>query len=68
MQVALNDGRLGDVLETSKDLSQPAQDAARPFLDRLNARVGVDSTLAQLEAQLKSSIAPGTAPVAKSAP
>lgn len=68
MQVALNDGRLGDVLETSKDLSQPAQDAARPFLDRLNARVGVDSTLAQLEAQLKSSIAPGAAPVAKSAP
>ncbi|MFA7306408.1 MAG: hypothetical protein WC026_07020 [Hyphomicrobium sp.] len=68
MQVALNDGRLSDVLETSKDLSQPAQDAARPFLDRLNARVGVDGTLAQLEAQLKSSIAPGAAPVAKSAP
>ncbi|AGK59933.1 hypothetical protein HYPDE_41323 [Hyphomicrobium denitrificans 1NES1] len=68
MQVALNDGRLGDVLEMSKDLSQTAQDAARPFLDRLNARVGVDSTLAQLEAQLKSSIAPGSAPTAKSAP
>ncbi len=68
MQVALNDGRIGDVLELSKDLPQPAQDAARPFLDRLNARVSVDSTLAQLEAQLKSSIAPGSAPAAKSAP
>jgi hypothetical protein len=68
MQVALNDGRLSDVLEMSKDLSPTAQDAARPFLDRLNARVGVDSTLAQLEAQLKSSIAPGSAPAAKSAP
>jgi len=68
MQVALNDGRIGDVLELSKDLPQPAQDAARPFLDRLNARVGVDSTLAQLEAQLKSSIAPGSTPAAKSAP
>jgi hypothetical protein len=68
MQVALNDGRLSDVLEMSKDLSPAAQDAARPFLDRLTARVGVDSTLAQLEAQLKSSIAPGSAPAAKSAP
>lgn len=68
MQVALNDGRIGDVLELSKDLPQQAQDAARPFLDRLNARVGVDSTLAQLEAQLKSSIAPGSTPAAKSAP
>lgn len=68
MQVALNDGRLSDVLEMSKDLSPTAQDAARPFLDRLTARVGVDSTLAQLEAQLKSSIAPGSEPAAKSAP
>jgi hypothetical protein len=68
MQVALNDGRLSDVLEMSKELPEASQDAARPFLHRLNARVGIDSTLAQLEAQLKSSIAPGSAPVAKSAP
>lgn len=68
MQVALNDGRLSDVLEMSKDLSPAAQDAARPFLDRLTARVAVDSTLTQLEAQLKSSIAPGSAPEVKSAP
>jgi hypothetical protein len=68
MQVALNDGRLSDVLEASKDLSPAAQDAARPFLDKLTARVGIDATLAQLEAQLKSSVAPGSAPAAKSAP
>ena len=68
MQVALNDGRLSDVLDASKDLSPAAQDAARPFLDKLESRVGVDNTLAQLEAQLKSSIAPGPAPAAKSAP
>jgi hypothetical protein len=68
MQVALNDGRLNEVLETSKDLSPAAQDAAQSFLNRLSARVGVDSTLAQLEAQLKSSIAPGSEPAAKSAP
>jgi hypothetical protein len=67
MQVALNDGRLGDVLEASKDLSPAAQDAARPFLEKLESRVGVDNTLAQLEAQLKSSIAPGPAPAANSA-
>jgi hypothetical protein len=68
MQVALNDGRLSDVLEASKDLSPAARDAAQPFLDKLEARVGIDNTLAQLESQLKSSIAPGQTPAANSAP
>lgn len=68
MQVALNEGHLSDVLETSKDLSVTAQNAARPFLDRLAARVGVDTTIAGLEAQLKSSIASGSSAAAKSAP
>jgi chromosome segregation ATPase len=68
MQVALNDGRLSDVLDASKDLSPEAKDAARPFLDRLSARVSVDRSLAQLESQLKSSIAPGASPAEKSAP
>jgi hypothetical protein len=68
MQVALNDGRLGDALDASKDLSPTAEDAARPFLDKLEARVSVDNTLAQLEGQLKSSIAPGAEPAATSAP
>jgi hypothetical protein len=56
MQVALNDGRLTDVLEAAKDLSPKAQDAARPFLDKVAARVSVDTALAGLESQLKSSI------------
>lgn len=68
MQIALNDGRLDEALEASKDLSPAAEDAARPFLDKLEARVSVDSTLAQIEGQLKSSIAPGAAPAATSAP
>jgi hypothetical protein len=56
MQVALNDGRLTDVLEAAKDLSPKAQDAARPFLDKVAARVSVDTALAGIESQLKSSI------------
>jgi hypothetical protein len=68
MQVALNDGRLSDVLEASKNLSPAARDAAQPFLEKLEARVGIDNTLAQLESQLKSSIAPGQTPAANSAP
>lgn len=57
MQVALNDGRLTDVMEQSKGLSPKAQDAARPFLDKVAARVSVDTALADLEKQLKTSIA-----------
>lgn len=68
MQVAIGDGRLEEALEMSKDLSPAAQDAAKPFLDRLAARVSIDTTLAQIESQLKSSIAPGSASAAKSAP
>ncbi|SFV38095.1 COG4223 family protein [Hyphomicrobium facile] len=66
MQVALNDGRLPDVLEAAKDLSPKAQDAARPFLDKVSARVSVDIALANLEAQLKSSIATGSQQTSKS--
>jgi hypothetical protein len=60
MQVALNDGRLTYVLEAAKDLSPKAQDAARPFLDKVAARVSVDTALAGLESQLKTSISAGS--------
>jgi hypothetical protein len=60
MQVALNDGRLDEVLDAAKDLSPTATDAAQPFLDKVAARVGVDQALASIEAQLKSSIASGS--------
>jgi hypothetical protein len=62
MQVALNDGRLSDVLDAAKDLSPKAQDAARSFLDKVAARVSVDTALAGLESELKSSIATGAPP------
>ena len=68
MQVALNDGRLPDILEAAKDLSPKAQDAARPFLDKVAARVSVDTALANLESQLKSSIATGSQQPAKPLP
>ncbi|MGO4682466.1 COG4223 family protein [Hyphomicrobium sp. 2TAF46] len=68
MQVALNDGRLPDVLEAAKELSPKAQDAARPFLDKVAARVSVDKALADLESQLKSSIATGSQQTAKPSP
>jgi hypothetical protein len=68
MQMALNDGHLTDVLQAAKDLSPNAQSAAQPFLDRVEARVSVDNALAALESQLKSSIAPGSEPTAKSQP
>lgn len=57
MQVALNDGRLEDVLEAAKELSPKAQDAIQPFLEKVEARVSVDTALANLDSQLKSSIA-----------
>lgn len=57
MQVALNDGRLGDVVQESKALSPKAQAASRPFLDKLEARLSVDTALANLEKGLKASMA-----------
>ncbi len=68
IQVALNDGRLADILEAAKDLSPKAQDAARSFLDKVAARVSVDTALADLESQLKSSIATGSQQPAKPLP
>ena len=57
MQLAMEHGKLADVLEQAKDLSLPAQEAARPFLDKVAARVSVDNALAKLEADLKTAMA-----------
>ncbi|MBA2126338.1 hypothetical protein DLM45_08890 [Hyphomicrobium methylovorum] len=62
MQVALNEGRLQDVLEAAKDLPPSAADAAAPFLEKVAARVSIDDAIAQLESRLKASVAE-TAPV-----
>ncbi|HET6388987.1 hypothetical protein [Hyphomicrobium sp.] len=68
MQVALNEGRLEDVLEAAKELPPKSQDAMRPFLDKVAARVSVDKALASLESQLKTSIASGAQPAATPSP
>lgn len=60
MELALNEGRLGDVLTAAKELSPKAAEAAQPFLDKVAARAGVDTAVAALEAQLKTSLNNGT--------
>jgi hypothetical protein len=63
MEIALNEDRLGDVLQEAKSLPAPAQDAAQDFLAKVQARDAVDRALASVETQLKASLAaaPGDA-------
>lgn len=56
MEAALNEDRLGDVLQEAHTLPQPAQDSARDFLAKVEARYAVDKALQTVEAQLKSSL------------
>lgn len=66
MEIALNEGRLEDALTESKQLPPKALESAKPFLDRVAARVSVDRAVNQIEGQLKSSLgaAPEAAPAA----
>ena len=57
MEIALNEDRLGDVLQEAKSLPAPAQDAAQDFLAKVQARDAVDRALASVETQLKASLA-----------
>jgi hypothetical protein len=57
MEIALNEDRLGDVLQEAKALPAPAQDAAQDFLAKVQARDAVDRALASVETQLKASLA-----------
>jgi hypothetical protein len=57
MEKALNEDRLNDVLSEAKGLPPPAQEAAREFLAKVEARASVDSALATVESQLKASLA-----------
>ena len=43
MEAALNEDRLGDVLAEAKTLPPPAQDVARDFLAKVEARNAVDA-------------------------
>lgn len=62
MEIALKDGKLDDVLTQSRDLGPKAQEAIKPFLDKVAARAGVDSAVAMLEAELKTSLKPSATP------
>jgi hypothetical protein len=62
MESALAEDRLDDVLAEAKTLPPGAQDAARDFLAKVEARNAVDRALASVETQLKASlVAPGGA-------
>ncbi len=61
MEIALKEGRLPDVIEEAKALSAKAKDAAAPFLEKVAARASIDSSVAQIETKLKSSLS-GSAP------
>ena len=57
METALTEDRLADVLAEAKSLPAPAQDAARDFLAKVEARESVDRAVASVETQLKASLA-----------
>ncbi|MEQ1653757.1 MAG: hypothetical protein ABL897_14835, partial [Hyphomicrobium sp.] len=67
METAVKEGRLSDAMTDAKQLSPKALAVAQPFLDRLAARVTVDTTVAAIETQLKTSLsgAPGPASAPK---
>jgi hypothetical protein len=57
MEAALKDARLGDVLAQGKALPPKAALAAEGWLKKLEARYAVDRAVADIEAQLKASLA-----------
>lgn len=66
METAVKESRLTDAMTEGKQLSPKALAVAQPFLDQLAARVTVDTTVAAIETQLKTSLS--GAPDAASAP
>ncbi|MFN0219930.1 MAG: COG4223 family protein, partial [Hyphomicrobium sp.] len=62
MELALNESRLADVLSEAQNLPPESRDAARPFLDKVAARVAVADALTSLEKQIKSSLGAASTP------
>lgn len=56
METALAEARLGDFVKEAKGLPPKAQDAVKSVVDRVNARLSVETAVASLETQLKTSI------------
>lgn len=56
METALNEGRLGDVIDEAKTLPPPAAEAAKDFLAKVEAREAVDRALTAVDAKLKASL------------
>lgn len=66
MDASLKEGRLGEVIERAKELPPAAAKPAEDWLSKVAARHAVDSALASIEAQLKTSLAgAGSPPAAK---
>ena len=57
MEAALRDARLADVQAEAKKLPPRAQQPIQPWLGKVSARVAVDQGIAEIENQLKQSIA-----------
>jgi hypothetical protein len=57
MEAALKDGRLTEVIEESKKLQGRSLAAAQDWLGKVEARASVDRALAEIEKQLKTSLA-----------
>ena len=68
METALKEARLADVLADAKKLPPKALAAAQPFLDRVAARVSVDSAVGTIETQLKTSLSAAPVPTPKASP
>ena len=68
METALKEARLADVLSESKSLSPKALAAAQPFLDKVTARVSVETAVGAIEGQLKTSLSSAPAATPKTGP
>lgn len=62
METALKENRLSDVIEEAKALPPRSLAAARPWLEKVEARSAVDRSLKSIEAQLKAAVGGSNAP------
>jgi hypothetical protein len=56
MELALKDGRLGDVLSNADTLTPEVKTIVKPVVEKVRARVAVDTAIADIEQKLKASL------------